>query len=59
MVNTTSKVLAFHPVTQDRWPDMEQLFESRGGPHPCWCMVWRDNNAEYEKNMLTKYVMPA
>ena len=20
---------------------MEQLFEGRGGPHHCWCMVWR------------------
>ena len=25
----------------DRWPDLERLFESRGGPKYCWCMVWR------------------
>ncbi len=35
--------LIFHPVTTDRWTDFEQLFESRGGPHGCWCMAWRTN----------------
>ena len=29
-------------VDESRWPDLEQLFESRGGPKSCWCMVWRD-----------------
>jgi GNAT superfamily N-acetyltransferase len=33
--------LVFHEVDADRWPDFEQLFESRGGPKNCWCMVWR------------------
>src|SRR5215211_3605971 len=33
--------LVFHEVDADRWPDMERLFEGRGGPHNCWCMVWR------------------
>ncbi|MDN5200220.1 GNAT family N-acetyltransferase [Fulvivirgaceae bacterium BMA10] len=33
--------LEFHPVDQARWKDFEQLFESKGGPHYCWCMVWR------------------
>ena len=31
----------FHPVTPDRWPDMAALFDGRGGPKPCWCMLWR------------------
>ncbi|MBE9099842.1 GNAT family N-acetyltransferase [Vacuolonema iberomarrocanum] len=35
--------LDFHPVTADRWGDFAQLFESKGGPHNCWCMVWRNN----------------
>lgn len=35
--------LDFHPVTSERWADFEQLFESKGGPHNCWCMVWRKN----------------
>lgn len=29
------------PVDQARWSDLELLFESRGGPKSCWCMVWR------------------
>lgn len=33
--------LVFHEVTPARWPDFEKLFESRGGPKSCWCMVWR------------------
>ncbi len=32
-----------HAVGSERWADMETLFESRGGPHNCWCMVWRRN----------------
>jgi GNAT superfamily N-acetyltransferase len=34
--------LEYFPVDQDRWSDLEKLFESRGGPHSCWCMVWRN-----------------
>ncbi len=33
--------LEFHDVDRDRWADLESLFESRGGPKYCWCMVWR------------------
>ena len=33
----------FHPVDSDRWSDLERLFESKGGPHYCWCMAWRKN----------------
>ncbi len=29
------------PVTPERWPDFERLFEARGGPKSCWCMVFR------------------
>ena len=31
------------PVDATNWSDLEYLFESRGGPHPCWCTVWRVN----------------
>lgn len=30
------------PVEPERWPDFEMLFEERGGPKNCWCMIWRD-----------------
>ena len=33
--------IVFHEVDRDRWTDLERLFESRGGPKYCWCMVWR------------------
>ena len=33
--------LVFHQVDRERWTDLERLFESRGGPMHCWCMVWR------------------
>lgn len=33
--------LEFHEVDKARWGDFAKLFESRGGPKACWCMVWR------------------
>lgn len=34
-------------VDAARWSDFERLFEERGGPKYCWCMVWRrDENGE-------------
>jgi GNAT superfamily N-acetyltransferase len=42
----TIERLKFHKVTPDRWPDFERLFESRGGPKSCWCMVWRASPSE-------------
>ena len=33
--------LSYVAVDQSNWKDLEKLFESRGGPHNCWCMVWR------------------
>lgn len=35
--------LQFHPVRNDRWAHFEALIECKGGPHYCWCMVWRVN----------------
>jgi GNAT superfamily N-acetyltransferase len=33
--------LTFHPLTPDRWPDVERLFGVRGACGGCWCMYWR------------------
>ena len=33
--------LEFHEVDVSRWDDFARLFEGRGGPKSCWCMVWR------------------
>ncbi|MCY4654394.1 MAG: GNAT family N-acetyltransferase [Dehalococcoidia bacterium] len=33
--------MEFYEVDAARWEDMEHLFQARGGPKYCWCMVWR------------------
>jgi GNAT superfamily N-acetyltransferase len=38
--------MVFREVTQNNWHDFEGLFECRGGPKACWCMVWRATPAE-------------
>jgi len=39
----------FHPVTPDRWDDLEALFGSRGACAGCWCMYWRQTRTEFER----------
>lgn len=38
---TSGNCLLFREVTSATWPDFEKLFEGRGSPKSCWCMVWR------------------
>jgi GNAT superfamily N-acetyltransferase len=40
--------LICHPVTPDRWPDLEALFGQRGACGGCWCMTWRLPRAVFE-----------
>jgi len=42
----TRRRLEFRAVDQDNWNDLALLFEARGGPKSCWCMVWRQTPAE-------------
>ena len=44
------QVVEFHPLTSDRWPDLEELFGERGACGGCWCMWWRLRHSEYEKH---------
>ncbi len=37
--------LECHEVDAARWPDLVRLFEGRGGPGHCWCLVWRESTA--------------
>lgn len=39
--------LDFHPLTPDRWCDLEGLFGQRGACGGCWCMAWRLSRAEF------------
>lgn len=40
--------LAFHPLTSERWSDLELLFGPRGACGGCWCMFWRLKYSEFE-----------
>jgi GNAT superfamily N-acetyltransferase len=35
-------VIACREVDTSNWPDLVHLFEARGGPSYCWCLVWRE-----------------
>ncbi len=38
-----------HPVTADRWPDLEALFGPKGGYGGCWCMARRVKRTEFSQ----------
>ncbi|MDD3643237.1 MAG: GNAT family N-acetyltransferase [Candidatus Krumholzibacteria bacterium] len=40
----------YHQLTIDRWEDFERLFGERGACGGCWCMWWRVQAKEFEKN---------
>ena len=39
--------LTFHPLTADRWKDIETLFGPRGACGGCWCMYWKQTASEF------------
>lgn len=39
----------FHPLTPDRWGDLEALFGERGACGGCWCMAWRLKRADFDE----------
>ncbi len=41
--------LEVHPLTPERWEDLEQLFSPRGACGGCWCMWWRLTAKEFER----------
>jgi GNAT superfamily N-acetyltransferase len=43
--------LEFRPVTPERWPDLEALFEEHGAYGGCWCMWWRLKRSEFAKQI--------
>ena len=42
--------LEFKPLTKKYWSDFETLFGERGACGGCWCMLWRSNRSEFERN---------
>ena len=41
-------------VGAGEWEDLCRLFEGRGGPHYCWCMVWRDMPSAQRRDKAAK-----
>ena len=37
-----------HPLTAERWADLEALFASHAEPRSCWCMFWRSSEREFK-----------
>jgi len=46
--------IEFHPLTPDRWKDLEDLFGERGACGGCWCMWWRLPRSQFERQKGTK-----
>ncbi|GAB2175087.1 GNAT family N-acetyltransferase [Dongia sp. agr-C8] len=42
-----SEKLSFHPLTPERWPDLERLFGPNGAYSGCWCMFWRQTGPDW------------
>ncbi len=42
--------LVIHPVTRERWGDLEALFGPKGAYSGCWCMWNRQTNREFDAN---------
>ncbi len=42
--------LEVHPVTPERWPDLEKLFGPCGADGGCWCMWFRLRRMEFDRN---------
>jgi GNAT superfamily N-acetyltransferase len=38
-----------HPLTPERWPDLEKLFGAKGACGGCWCMTWRLKRRDWEE----------
>jgi len=42
--------LELHPVTPDRWRDLETLFGPEGADGGCWCMWFRLRRRDFDRN---------
>lgn len=48
--NINRLAFEFHPLTIERWQDMEKLFGEKGEQAGCWCMWWRIPRQDFFKN---------
>ena len=49
METQTEQSLEFHPLTAERWGDLEALFGGHGAYGGCWCMWWRLTRREFQQ----------
>ena len=42
--------ITFRPLNKKTWKDWVELFGSRGACGGCWCMYWRTNRKDFERN---------
>ena len=49
MCAATADNIAIHPLTPDRWADLEALFGEHGAVGGCWCMFYRLPARRYEE----------
>ncbi len=52
--HTNKLALEFHPLTSERWSDLEKLFGEKGDQAGCWCMWWRMPRQDFFKNWKAK-----
>lgn len=39
----------FRPIDSTNWSDYEELMQSKGAPHNCWCTAWVKVEAQHKK----------
>ena len=47
VTRSDSAQVTIHPLTPDRWPDLEAVFRDGGDANSCWCMWFRQTSDEY------------
>lgn len=40
------------PLTDDRWPDLVELFREGGDPRWCWCQFWRLPSSDFARRKV-------
>ena len=47
----TLSTLDYHPLTLERWGDLEALFRPSGACMGCWCMYWRLTRSQFNRQL--------
>lgn len=48
-MTVVNPVYKFHPLTYEKWKDIELLFGVNGACAGCWCMYWRESHKEFDQ----------